>query len=124
LLEIFAALALTLAATGTFAVISYTVTQRTREIGIRGALGATPGRIVALVVSLGLRPVLAGGVLGLLGALAAARLLRSELYETRPSDPVALSAAVAVLLAAALVALLGPAWRAARINPGETLRAE
>lgn len=124
LLEIFAGLALVLALSGVFAAVSYTVTQRTHEIGVRGALGATRSDIASFVVRLAMRPVLAGSCLGLAGALAATRALRSQLFETTPLDPTVLATAVPLLLAAALLAALVPARRASRVDPAITLRSE
>ena len=124
LLEIFAGLAFVLALSGVFAAVSYTVTQRMHEIGIRGALGATRADIAAFVVRLAMRPVLAGSCLGLAGALAATRALRSQLFETAPLDPTVLAIAVPLLLVAALFATLVPARRASRVDPAITLRSE
>lgn len=124
LLEILSGLALGLAVSGLFAMISYMVTQRTREIGIRGALGASPGDIAQFVLGLAMRPVLIGGVIGVAGGLVAAQALRAELFETPPSDPAVITGVVAVLLVASILAALVPAWRAVRIDPAKTLRAE
>jgi putative ABC transport system permease protein len=124
LLEIFSGLALLLAVTGVFAVMSYSVTQRTHEIGIRGALGATPTGIVAFVVRMGMGPVMAGAVVGFVTSLAVARLLRAELFETPPADPVVFGSVAMILITSALIALWVPARRAARIEPAITLRAE
>ncbi|MDR3717541.1 MAG: ABC transporter permease [Bryobacteraceae bacterium] len=124
LLEIFSGLALLLAVTGVFAVMSYSVAQRTHEIGIRGALGAAPADIAAFVVRMGLAPVAAGAVVGLLASLAVARLLRAELFETPPADPVVFGSVALILITSALIALWVPAHRAARIEPAITLRAE
>lgn len=124
LLEIFAALAFVLAVSGVFAVVSYAVTQRTHEIGIRSALGATAKDIAAFVVRIGLRPVLAGTLIGVAGAVAATRALRSQLFETPPLDPVVFAVVLPLLLSSALVAALLPARRATRIDPAITLRSE
>jgi ABC-type antimicrobial peptide transport system permease subunit len=124
LLEIFAALAFLLAMGGVFAVVSFAVTQRTHQIGIRSALGATGGDIASFVLSIGLRPVLVGSLLGLAGAVAATRALRSQLFETSPLDPAVFAVVVPLLLCAALTACLIPARRATRIDPAVTLRAE
>ena len=124
LLEIFAGLALALAVTGIFAVVSYSVTQRTREIGIRGALGATRRDIAGFVVAIALRPVAFGLCVGVAGGLAATRLLQSELFETTPADPFVFGAVIAVLLGTTIAASALPAWRAAGIDPAEVLRAE
>jgi ABC-type antimicrobial peptide transport system permease subunit len=124
LLEIFAGLALVLAMSGVFAVVSYAVTQRTHEIGIRGALGATAPDIVAFVIGLGLRPVLAGALIGVAGAIAATRALKAQLFETSPLDPAVFAIVLPLLLVAAAAAALIPAQRAARIDPAITLRSE
>jgi predicted permease len=124
LLEIFAGLALVLAISGVFAVVSYAVTQRTHEIGIRGALGATARDIVAFVIGLGLRPVLIGTLIGVAGAIAATRALKAQLFETSPLDPVVFAVVLPLLLVAATAAALIPARRAARIDPAITLRSE
>jgi putative ABC transport system permease protein len=124
LLEIFAGLALVLAISGVFAVVSYAVTQRTHEIGIRGALGATVQNIVAFVIGLGLRPVLIGALIGVAGAIAATRALKAQLFETSPLDPVVFAVVLPLLLVAAAAAALIPARRAARIDPAITLRSE
>ena len=124
LLEIFAALALGLALAGTFAVVSYAVSQRTREIGIRNALGATPGDVVRFVLGIAMRPVVFGVVFGMAGGLAATRVLQAELFETAPADPLVFSAVVALLIVTGVAAAWLPAWRATRIDPSEVLRAE
>ncbi len=117
-------LALALAATGLFGVLTYNVARRRREMGVRGALGADRGAIVALVLRQGLLVTGAGLVLGLAGAAAMARFLASLLFGVTPFDVVAFAAAPAVLLAVALGACLLPAWRAASVPPTEALRAE
>jgi predicted permease len=124
LLETFASLALVLAVSGIFAVVSYSVTQRTREIGVRAALGADPGAIVRYVLGLVLRPALAGTVVGIAGVLAVMRFLESQLYGVKPSDPLVFASVLMLLLATALAATAFPARRAARIDPATTLRAE
>jgi putative ABC transport system permease protein len=124
LLEIFAALALGLAVAGIFAVVSYAVSRRAREIGIRGALGATPGDVVRFVIGIAMRPVALGACVGLAGALAATRMLESELFETAPADPWVFTVVVVLLASTALAAASIPAWRATRIDPAEVLRAE
>ena len=124
LIEIFAGLALGLAVAGIFAVVSYSVSRRTREIGVRGALGATPADVVRFVIGIAMRPVALGACAGMAGALAATRVLRSELFETAPADPLVLAAVVVVLILTALAAASIPAWRATRIDPAEVLRAE
>ena len=120
----FAALALFLAAFGIYALLSYTVSQRRREIGVRMALGARPGDVVALVVRQGAGLVAAGAVLGLFGAAAASRLLESFLFGVGADDPLTFAAAPVALVAVALVACWLPGRRAARIHPMEALRVE
>jgi ABC-type antimicrobial peptide transport system permease subunit len=94
------------------------------EIGIRLALGARTEAIRRMVFMHGLRPVLAGVVVGLLGALVALRAAAGLLFEVAPTDPTALAGAFAVLLAGGAAACVVPAWRAARIDPARSLRAE
>ena len=122
LLALFGIVALALATLGTYGVISFGVAQRTREIGIRVALGAGRGDVVRLIVGQGLRIAAAGAAFGLVAALAATRVMRSLLYDVAPSDPVTFAAIVALLGAAALLASWIPARRAARVDPVETLR--
>lgn len=124
LVALFAGVALLLAAVGIYGVMAYTVQQRTREIGIRVALGAGVGRIVSLVLRDGLRLVVLGLALGALASYGAARLIASQLYSTSQADPLVLAAVALVLLAAALAACWLPARRATRVNPIEALRAE
>jgi putative ABC transport system permease protein len=124
LLTLFAVLALSLAAVGVYGVVAYAVSQRTREIGVRVALGADATRVVRLVVWQGIRPASLGLVLGAGGALAAGRVMAGQLYEVRPHDPLTLAAVVAILLAAVLLACAAPAWRAASIPPSVALRQE
>ena len=120
----FAAAALVLAAVGLYGVIATSVAQRTRELGVRLALGATPRSVLALVLRDGMRTTAAGVAAGLLGALAAARLLRSQLFGVSATDP-AVYVAVAVLTAAvALAATYVPARRATRLDPAVTLRGD
>jgi predicted permease len=120
----FASLSLLLAAVGLYGVLSYLVTQRTTEIGIRIALGARRGHLLQLVMLDGLRPALIGLVLGIAGSVAATQLIRSVLYATRPLDAVVFVSVIATLLLVAAIACLIPAWRAARVDPIQALRAE
>ncbi len=124
LLGLFAALALALAAIALFGVLSYAVAQRTRELGIRVALGAQSHDVRALVVRQGMLPALAGLTLGIGVALVASRLLRGLLYGVEPTDATAFAAAAAVLAATALAACYIPARRATRVDPIVALRAE
>jgi putative ABC transport system permease protein len=124
LLASFAAVALALATLGVYGVLSFAVAQRTREIGVRVALGARRGDVVRLVVDRGLAIAVAGGAVGLAGALATTRVLRTLLYDVAPSDPATYAAIVALLAAAVLAASWLPARRAAGVAPTEALRAD
>ena len=124
LLGAFAALAMLLATIGLYGLIAYTVSQRTHELGVRVALGATRGAIVRLVLREGAWLVAGGTALGLAGALAATRVLVGLVKGTRPNDPLTFAAVTAVLLAAGLLASYLPARRAARVDPMIALRAE
>jgi putative ABC transport system permease protein len=124
LLTLFAASALLLAVIGVYGLLSYAVTRRTSEMGVRMALGANGGSIVRLVLGEGGVLVLAGVALGLIGSLIATRALQAMLYEVKTSDPSALLAVVAGFTVAAFVACYLPAHRASRIDPSEALRAE
>jgi ABC-type antimicrobial peptide transport system permease subunit len=124
LVSVFGALALTLAAVGLYGVVAYVVRQREREIGVRVALGASPARVVGLMLRRGMAPVLAGLAVGLPLALLATRLLRSLLYEVSASDPGTFVGVAALLAAVALVASWLPSRRAARVDPTITLRAD
>jgi putative ABC transport system permease protein len=120
----FAVFALALASVGIFASISFHLAARRREIGIRAAIGATPSDLVRFVLQAGLRPVFLGTVIGFLGAIGAARVLRSQLYDTAPHDPVVMIAALAALFIASIGAILGPAYRAGGVDPSVALRSE
>jgi predicted permease len=120
----FAMIALALAAVGLYGAQSYVVTQRTSEIGVRMALGAQRGQVVGLVLANGLGPVCTGLALGLAGGAFAVRLIRSMLYGTSPFDLRVMTGAALLLATVAGLACVVPAWRAARLNPLETLRAE
>jgi putative ABC transport system permease protein len=120
----FGALALLLAAVGLYGVIAYSVSRRTRELGIRMAVGASRGRILKMVLGQGLRLTAGGAIAGGLVALAGARVLASLLYGISPFDPAAYAAACALLLAVASLANLAPAIVAARTDPLRALRRE
>jgi putative ABC transport system permease protein len=124
LLGLFALTALSLAGIGIYGVMSIAVTTRTREIGIRIALGADRSRVQGLVVGEGIALVSLGVVIGVGGALVATRVLRSLLFDLTPSDPITYVTIVAVLGAAAIVASWIPARRASRVDPVVALRAE
>jgi predicted permease len=120
----FAALSLLLAAVGLYGVLSYLVTQRTTEIGVRIALGARRGQLMQLVLLDGLRPAFVGLALGIAGSIGATQLIRSVLYATHPLDAVVYVSVTVTLLLAASAACLVPAWRATRVDPIQALRAE
>jgi putative ABC transport system permease protein len=122
LLTLFAVLAVVLAAVGIYGVVAYVVTQRTREIGVRMALGAKQSEVVALMLWQGLRPAALGMALGLLIALAAGRVMRGLLYEVPPHDPVTFVVVSALLLAVVLIACAVPARRASAVAPADALR--
>jgi predicted permease len=124
LLLLFAVSALLLAGLGVYGVVTYSVVQRQREIGLRLALGAQRVNIYRLILQDGLLPVFAGAVAGTVIALASARLLGSLLFEVSPYDPGIVAGAVCLLLAVGTAACLLPARRAARIEPMEALRSE
>jgi putative ABC transport system permease protein len=120
----FAAAALLLAAIGMYGVIAYGVAQRTREMGVRMALGASDSRILRLVLGEGVRLAILGAVLGIAGALASTRLIRSLLFETVPTDPVTFIVAPLLLAGVALLATYFPARRATRLDPTLAIRGE
>jgi putative ABC transport system permease protein len=124
LLALFAGLALLITVTGIAGVIATSVSQRTREFGVRLALGAPPTSLVGMVVRQGLTMVVLGLVLGLSGAAALSRVLSNLLYETAPTDPSTFLGVSLVLLGAALVACLIPARRTMRVDPMIALRSE
>jgi putative ABC transport system permease protein len=124
LLAAFAGLALLLASIGIYGVMSYAVSQRQSEIGLRLALGAEPGRVRQLILGAGLRLVVAGLAIGLGMGLVLSRALTSQLYQTRLADPSTIVSAMLLLAAVAAVAIYLPARRASRLNPIVALRAE
>jgi|HubBroStandDraft_1064217.scaffolds.fasta_scaffold11134_3 predicted permease len=124
LVAVFAALALTLAAIGIYGVISYAVSQRTREFGLRMALGAQAGDVRRLVLRQGVKLALAGVALGLVGALALGRVLWSLLYQVSAADPVTFASVAALAIAIAALACYLPARRATGVDPATALRSE
>ena len=120
----FAVLAVLLAAVGIYGVLSYVVTERTREIGIRMSLGASRSRVLGQVILEGMRLALIGFGLGLVGAIAAGRVLASLLHEVKPSDPAIFIGTAVFLTLVALVACYLPARREARLDPMRALRYE
>jgi ABC-type antimicrobial peptide transport system permease subunit len=124
LLGVFAGLALLLAAVGIYSVLSYIVRGRSREIGIRTALGAQSADVLRLVVVEGMSPVLAGIVIGTVAAIASATVMKTLVFGVSPSDPLTLAAVAATLALVALIASLVPAYRALQLDPVKVLRAE
>jgi ABC-type antimicrobial peptide transport system permease subunit len=124
LIGLLAAVAAGLAAVGIYGVISFTVGQRTRELGVRMSMGARGGDVLRLVLRQGLAVIGAGTAVGLAGALAVTPLLRSSLYGVGTGDPVTLGAITALILAVGLGACYLPARRAARLDPLDALRHE
>jgi putative ABC transport system permease protein len=124
LLAVFAAMGALLAATGLFGMMAFLVAQRTREIGVRMALGATPAAILRWTLQHAARWTVAGLVLGLAGSLALSRVLRALLFQVEPGDPRAIGGALILLCVVALLAAAAPARRAAGLEPMETLRSE
>jgi ABC-type antimicrobial peptide transport system permease subunit len=120
----FGALALLLASIGLYGVLTYTVGRRTPEMGVRMALGAAPSDVLRLIIGDGLRLATAGIAVGVIGAMAAARLIQSLLFGVAPSDPIIYMGAIATLLSVATFACFLPARRAARLEPVTALRAE
>ena len=124
LLGIFAGLALLMAVIGLYGVISYSVTQRTQEIGIRMALGAQPSGVLSLVIGQGMQLAGIGAVIGLIASLAFSRLLKNQLFQVSAFDPLTFTATALILIAAALLATYIPARRATRVDPMDALRYE
>ncbi len=123
-LGVFGGVALLLAAVGIYSVLSYIVRGRSREIGIRRALGARTSDVLRLVIVEGMSPALVGVAAGAIAALASARVMRTLVFGVSASDPVTLAAVGATLALVALMASLVPAYRALRLDPAKTLRAE
>jgi putative ABC transport system permease protein len=121
---VFAAIALLLAAIGLTAVIAHSVTQRTKEIGVRMAIGAAARDISRMILREGMSPVVIGMMLGLAASLAVNRILQSQLIGVTPYDPVTMAGASALLILVALAACQIPARRAMRVDPVVALRHE
>jgi len=124
LLTVFAALAVLLAAVGIYGVLSYAVSQRLREIGVRMALGARRADVLGMVIGGGMRLALAGVAIGATGGLLASRALGRLLYGVTPTDPLTFAAAAGLLTLASLLAVYFPAHRATRVDPMTVLRSE
>jgi ABC-type antimicrobial peptide transport system permease subunit len=124
LFSAFGVIAVALAALGLYGVLSHAVGQRRRELGVRMALGARGHELVLLLVREGMTLAIAGAALGLCGALALARLVRSLVFGVSPTDPATLAAAFVLLALTALGACLVPALRAARLDPATCLRVD
>ncbi|HET6680464.1 MAG TPA: ABC transporter permease, partial [Gemmatimonadaceae bacterium] len=124
LFEAFAIAALVLAAAGLYGVISGSVAERTKELAVRSALGATRGDVLAMIVGQGMRLTVVGAGIGLVGAVWATRIIASMLFGVSPLDAVTYAAVLALLAGVALVACAAPAWRALRVDPAGVLRGE
>jgi putative ABC transport system permease protein len=124
LLGAFAALSILLASVGIYGVMAYVVARRTRELGLRVALGASPRTLFAQVAGRGLVLTAIGGAIGMAGALAAGRLLSGLLFDTAAADPLTIGVVAVLLPTITLAACAVPARRAARVDPIATLRAE
>jgi len=122
LLAIFAGLALVLAAIGTYGILSYSVSERTKEIGIHMALGATRGSVLGMVLGQGMRLTIVGVVAGLVASFGLTRLLQAQLFNVKPTDPATLSAVAVFIAIVAFIACFIPAQRATRVDPMVTLR--
>jgi len=124
LLGVFAGLALALSAIGIYGVLSYVVSRRTREIGIRVAIGAGRAQVLGLVLGSGVGLSLVGIVIGLAVAASLSRLMSTLLHDVKPGDPATFAAVAVILTAVAVAASLVPAWRATRVDPVRALKAE
>ncbi len=124
LISLFGALALALAAVGLYGVVSYSVTQRTREMGLRMALGAQRGQVLRLVIGEAMKLAIAGAMVGGVAAVFSGKALASELYEVRPGDPESFAAAAMLLVVVTLLGAWIPAQRAMRVDPAIALRDE
>jgi ABC-type antimicrobial peptide transport system permease subunit len=123
-LALFGMLAVLIASVGIYGLMAFLVAQRTREIGVRMALGAVPVGILRMVLGRATRMLSIGLILGLAGAAALERFVRSFLFEARPHDPAVYGAVTFLLLATGLIAAVAPARRAARVDPLVALRTE
>jgi ABC-type antimicrobial peptide transport system permease subunit len=124
MLGLFAGVSLLLAAIGLYGVMAFSVSQRTREIGVRMALGAQRHNVLSLVIGKGVRLALVGCVIGLAGGLSLTRFVSSLLYGVTPADPLTFATVMMLLMVVAVLASWLPARRAARVDPMETLRTE
>ena len=120
----FAVLSLLLASVGLYGVLSYLMTQRTTELGVRMALGAQRDQVLRLMLFDGLRPAITGLAIGSAASAGITQLIRSMLYDTRPLDPAVYVAVTCTLLMVATLACMIPAWRASRLDPMQALRSE
>jgi ABC-type antimicrobial peptide transport system permease subunit len=124
LLAVFAGLALAIAGVGLFGMLAWSVAQRSRELAVRAAVGATPARLLTLVLGQGLAVTLAGVAVGLALAFASARAIRTLLYGVTAGDPLTYAGAAALVLAMGTVACMGPGIRAARLDAVRVLRGD
>jgi putative ABC transport system permease protein len=124
LLSLFAGIALVLAIVGIYGVMSYSVTQRTHEIGIRMAIGARPRDVFTMIMGQGMKLAVIGVVIGLVGAFALTRLMASMLFGVEPTDATTFASIAALLIAVALLACYLPGRRATRVEPTISLRYE
>lgn len=124
LLTTFAGAALLLAALGLYGVINYNVAQRTRELGLRAALGARRSQILSMVIGYGLKLVLVGAIFGFVAAIALAKLLSAQLFEVSVFDPATFGLTALILGSVVLLAAFIPAWRATQVDPMVALRYE
>ena len=122
IVALFAGTALLLAGIGTYGVIAFAVTSRTRELGVRAALGATPADLIRVVLGQGLLLTLFASAIGLVAAIGLTRYMASLLFNVAPRDPITFAIVAGVLVLVALTATLIPARRAMRVNPTEVLR--
>jgi putative ABC transport system permease protein len=124
LMGIIAGIALLMALVGIHGVVAYSVAQRTREIGVRMALGATRPDVLLMIINHTLGVAITGVLIGICAALALTRFMQSLLYDVGPRDPITITSVALILTSVALLACLGPALRASRINPVIALRHE